>query len=53
MKKNAILQQLKRQRVGNHRAITAAEEANQTTGVDKATNLGWDLLSTQEWLQLV
>ena len=36
-----------------NRAITASKEADQTTTLDKTTNLGWHLLSTEKWLQLV
>ena len=36
-----------------NRAITASKEADQITTLDKTTNLGWHLLSTEKWLQLV
>jgi|GEM_PF-4910200 len=33
---NAVLQQLNRRRVETHRTLTAPEEANKTTALDKA-----------------
>ena len=36
-----------------NRAITASKEADQTSTLDKTTNLGWHLLSIEKWLQLV
>lgn len=36
-----------------NRAVTASKEADQTTTLDKTTNLGWHLLSIEKWLQLV
>ena len=38
--------------MGNHSATVASEEANETAHLDKAPNLGWHPVSTQEWLQL-
>jgi hypothetical protein len=38
--------------VGNHQATVASKEANQTASLDKAPNLGWHLVSTQERVQL-
>jgi hypothetical protein len=36
--------------MGSHRAIATPKEADQAASVDKETNIGWHLLSTQEWL---
>lgn len=38
--------------MGNHPAIAASKEANQTSSLDKATNFRWHPISTQEWVQL-
>jgi hypothetical protein len=38
--------------MGNYRAVITAEEENKTPSLDKAANSEWDILSTQEWLQL-
>lgn len=49
---NALFEQPHRRRVGNHQATVASKEANQTASLDKAPNLGWHLVSTQERVQL-
>jgi hypothetical protein len=36
--------------MGDYPAIAASKEANQTPGLDKATNYGWHPISTQEWM---
>ena len=50
--KNALLQQLNRPRVENHRATSAPEAENTTAQLDEARNLGWHLLPAQKWVQL-